>query len=128
MRLRQLAALSACALFVVGCYDTPSAPSGISIDSITIDSVDVLVLESAPPQVSAHVTGILGDGCSELNGVEQRREGNTVTVTITRKRPTDAICTQIAKLYDATIKLDGAFPAGSYLLKVNAVEKPFTTR
>ena len=50
-----------------------------------------------------------------------------MTVTILRERPREAVCTQIAKLYDDVIRLEGQFPPGDYLLRVNSVEKTFST-
>lgn len=115
------------AVLVAGACSTPAAPDLLT-EPIQIDGVDVLILESSPPQVSAHVTGVIGDGCATLSSVQQQRSGNTVTVTILRERPREAICTQIAKLYDDVIRLDGQFPAGSYLLRVNTFEKAFSTQ
>ena len=40
---------------------------------------------------------------------------------------TDTICIQIAKLYDELIHLEGQYPPGRYLLRVNSLEKVFTT-
>jgi hypothetical protein len=77
--------------------------------------------------VSAHVRGVIGDGCSSLHSVEQERTGNAVVVTILRQRPANAICTQIARLYDDTIRLDGAFPPGTYVVRVNGTETSFVT-
>lgn len=49
-----------------------------------------------------------------------------MTLSIYSTRPPDAICTQIAKLYDATLALTtGPFPPGPYVLRVNGVEKTF---
>jgi len=110
--------LAACAL--------PADPD-VVVEPIQVDSVDVRVMESSPPRATAHVQGVLGDGCASLHSEEQQRSGNTVTLTILRERPRDAICTQIAKLYDAEIALDGGFPPGQYLLRVNGVERAFTT-
>jgi hypothetical protein len=103
---------------------TPDRPMDIA--PIQIDKVEVQITESQPVQVSAHVTGIIGDGCSSAMPVEQQRDGNTITLTINRQRPADAICTQIAKIYDETIRLQGDFPAGDYTLKVNTVTQTFT--
>ena len=75
----------------------------------------------------AHVQGILGDGCSELRSQSQARLGHLVLVTILRQRPRDAVCTQIAKVYVADIPLQGEYPPGQYVLRVNEVEKAFTT-
>jgi hypothetical protein len=122
-------ALSAAALLLAAaaCTSSPTAPSS-RVDPIQIDAVEIQVLETAPPQVRARVTGVVGDGCSELKSVTQVRSEATVTLTILRERPVDAICTQIARLYDETIPLEGAYPAGQYLLRVNGREFPFATR
>ena len=112
-------------LLSAGCSNTV-APD-LLIEPIQIVSVDVQILESFPPQAVAEVSGILGDGCSEFHSLEQVRTGNTVTITILRQRPRDAICTQIAKLYDEDIRLTGVYPPGDYLLSVNGFEKPFVT-
>jgi hypothetical protein len=98
----------------------------MTIEPIQIDQVDVRVAESLPVQVVAHVTGVIGDGCSDVMPVKQTREGNTITLTINRQRPTDAVCTQLAKIYDENIRLEGDFPAGEYILKVNSVTQTFT--
>jgi len=113
-------------LGAAGCSG-PTEPD-LVIEPITIESVDVLILESFPPQAATHVKGVIGDGCSELHSEEQRRTGDRVTITVLRRRPKDAICTQIAKLYDRTIRLEGVFPPGRYWLRVNDVEKAFTTQ
>ena len=105
---------------------TPERP--MSIEPIQIDQVEVRIAESPPVQVTAHVTGVIGDGCSSVLPVEQKREGHTLTLTINRQRPTEAMCTQLAKLYDENIRLDGDFPAGDYVVKVNSVTQNFTVR
>jgi hypothetical protein len=102
---------------------TPApAPPRTLVRPIQIESVDVVV-SSAP---SAHVRGVIGDGCTELAGVTTSRSGNRVTVTILSTRPEEAICIQIARLYDATLALPGDYPPGQYVLGVNSVEKTFT--
>jgi hypothetical protein len=106
----------------------PTGTGDLVIEPIPIDSVEVAILESFPPQATAHVQGVLGDGCSELNSIRQERSGNLVTVTILRERPRDAICTQIAKLYDDNIPLEGQYPPGQYTLRVNDVTTSFATQ
>jgi hypothetical protein len=114
------------AFFATACSDSTSAD--MLITPILIDSVDVRIMESSPPQAAAHVEGFIGDGCSELHSTTQRRSGTTVTITILGERPRDAICTQIAKLYNQDIPLEGQYPPGEYLLRVNDYEKAFTTQ
>jgi hypothetical protein len=115
------------ALVALGCASANPGAASPVVDPIQIDSVDVRILESSPPQAVAHVQGVLGDGCSEFHSLSQSRSASTITVTILRQRPRDAICTQIAKLYEADIPLEGQYPPGRYVLRVNSVEKVFTT-
>ena len=125
---RRLAVAGLAALPVLAGCDSPSpASADLLIQPIEIESVAVRVLESSPPQASAHVRGLIGDGCSSLHSVRQERSEATVVLTILRQRPADAVCTQIAKLYDETIRLDGTFPPGRYVLRVNGFETSFTS-
>jgi inhibitor of cysteine peptidase len=114
---------------LVACSDqsTPTSADDLLVEPIQVEEVDVLILESFPPQAVAHVRGILGDGCSEFHSLEQERSGNTVTVTILRERPRDAICIQIGKLYEDRIPLEGQYPPGQYVLHVNDVVTRFRT-
>jgi hypothetical protein len=99
----------------------------VIIGQVQIERVDVRVLDSSPPQAVAHVKGVLGDGCTELHSLDQERSGNVVVVTIRNQRPRDAICTMIAKVYEADIPLQGTYPRGEYVVKVNGVERVFRT-
>jgi hypothetical protein len=111
-------------VFLVACAPA-AAPDAKVVEPIQIDQVEVRVAESFPPQVFVHVTGVVGDGCAELLPVEQRRDGRTITLTINRQRPTEAVCIQLAKLYDENLALGGDFQAGDYTLKVNDVTQTF---
>jgi hypothetical protein len=121
-RYARIAAIAAVAA-AVACGDPATAPTTPKTIArpIQVDSVEVVL---AP--LSAHVRGVIGDGCTELSGVSMQRSENTVIVTIWSTRPQDAICIQIAKLYDATLALPGDFPSGPYVLQVNGVAKTFT--
>jgi inhibitor of cysteine peptidase len=84
-----------------------------------ITSVDVIVMESFPMQVSLHVTGEQPDGCDYPVIVEQRREGNMVIVDVYREVPLAVMCPMILLPYDDTIRLDGTFEPGDYVFQVN---------
>ncbi|MBI5564624.1 MAG: hypothetical protein HY870_07005 [Chloroflexi bacterium] len=131
LTLSMLLAACAPATFTSPLPAAPASPiqppaRDITIEPIQIEQVEVRIAESFPVQVFAQVRGIVGDGCSSALPAEQKREGNTLTLMINRQRPTDAICTQIAKIYDENIRLEGDFPAGEYTLKVNSVTQTFT--
>ena len=95
------------------------------VEPIQVDRVDVRLLATVPPQASAHVVGVIGDGCATIHSVRQVRAGNAVTVTILRQRPRVAVCIQIALRYDDVIRLDGVFPSGDYVVRVNGIERAF---
>jgi hypothetical protein len=92
-------------------------PSGSEVLTV-IESVDALILESAPPQINLHVTGYQPDGCTFPVQVEQSVDGNTITVRIYRVLPPDIMCTMQLVPYDVTIPL-GSFESGEYTIDVN---------
>ena len=95
------------------------------IADMPINDISVAILESFPVQVQVAVEGYLSDGCTELNEMTPRLEGNTIRSHVTTNRPKDAICIQIIKAFQDRIRLEGDFPAGSYKVIVNGVEKEF---
>jgi hypothetical protein len=92
-------------------------PSGSEVLTV-IDSVDALILESAPPQINLHVTGYQPDGCTFPVQVEQSVDGNNINVRIYRMLPPDIMCTMQLVSYDETIPL-GSFESGEYTIDVN---------
>jgi hypothetical protein len=95
------------------------------IADMPVTDISVQILESFPYQIHIVVKGYLGDACTELNEITQRREDNTVYVHITTKRPRDAICAQVIKDVTERVPLEGGFLPGSYKVVVNGVEKEF---
>jgi hypothetical protein len=132
MRLeaRRVALALACLAFA-GCRPAtaPDDPTPLVVEPAHVDSVEIQVAESAPVQVYARVRGVVGDGCSTLvRPIQQRREHARITLTIQRQRPKGAVCIQIARLFDETLRLEGEFPAGSYELRANELATTFTVR
>jgi inhibitor of cysteine peptidase len=84
-----------------------------------IDSVDALLLESFPVQISLQVSGHNPDGCDYPVKVEQRREGNEVFVEIYRELPLAVMCPAVLLEYSGNIHLEGGFEPGTYIIHVN---------
>ncbi len=94
---------------------------------LTVSKVDVLILESFPPQIVAKVEGWLPDGCSEVGDITQQRDGFAIDVTITIRRLSTGACIAIAPQVSRNIRLNGSFAeSGAYAVRVNGVEKTFT--
>ena len=106
---------------------TPVDTREMEIQPVLVEGLDVQVLESKPVQVNATVNGTLGDGCTSLNTIDQARTGNEFTITVTVKRPKDAMCTMIAKMFNKSIALDVAgLKAGTYIVSSGALSQTFT--
>jgi hypothetical protein len=46
-------------------------------------------------------------------------------VTVTTMREKDMMCAQMIETFSQTITLEGDFPPGDYIVRVNGVEKSF---
>jgi hypothetical protein len=84
-----------------------------------VESVDVLVLESFPMQLTLRVRGYQPDGCQAPVQVTQQVDGNNVQVKIFRELPADAICPMVAVMYEEDIRIEGTFTGGRVDIQVN---------
>ncbi|HSV85895.1 MAG TPA: hypothetical protein VLH85_04930 [Levilinea sp.] len=83
--------------------------------TVYLDEIDVLILESFPVQVNVVLRGNLPDGCTSLDEVEAVREENTFRLTIWTLRDPDAMCTMALVPFEKNVKLDVyGLPAGEY--------------
>jgi inhibitor of cysteine peptidase len=96
-------------------------------DRLTVEKVDVRIMESFPVQVTASVTGYLRDSCEALGATTQSRSGNTITVTIATERDntTERVCLHVISPVTQDVRLAGAFTTGTYVVRVNGVEQTF---
>lgn len=120
------AALACAALPLLSCGAGAGSPTGTrETDRLAVESVQVRILESFPVQVTAQVKGYLRDGCESLAGTTQARSGSTITVTIATEREANRACIQTIAPVEQNVRLDGAFPAGTYVVRVNGIEQTF---
>jgi hypothetical protein len=94
---------------------------------IQVNSVDVRVQQAPTGQgiVGVAIEGVVGDGCSRLERIEQNREGNWINIRIVGINSGDPICTMVAQVYQDNIPLSGAFDPGSYTVDVNGIVREF---
>lgn len=92
----------------------------------TIEKIELQIMESFPVQVSVRAEGYLPDGCTEIDEVKTKKSENTFEVTITTRRPKDAVCTQAIEPFTQTIPLEVlGLKAGTYSVSVNGVSDSF---
>ena len=105
----------------------PAGDAGaVEVGLAVVDSIDILIMESMPVQVSVVVRGNLPDGCTSIGQATTERDDKTLVVTLTTQRPVDAMCTQALVPYEQTVPLDVAgLPAGVYTVTVNGVSDTF---
>lgn len=110
----------------VGDIDTRPENDKFIYGNATVEKVNLVILESFPVQVNVIASGYLPDGCTEIDSIIKSRDGNTLIITITTKRPADALCTQAIQPFEETIPLDVVgLKAGTYKVVVNGVSSSF---
>ncbi len=91
-----------------------------------IESVEVMIVESAPPQYQLRVVSGLpkGSGCSQFNGYEVRRpESNRIDVAITHHEVADPLvaCITDYPIVETIVPLGSDFePGEEYTVSVNS--------
>jgi len=129
-----LAFLLVAAVMVTACGTEPTpippvggTPSGGTIHGeATVETIDILILESFPVQINVVAQGYLPDGCTEIDEILRERTDQTFQVTITTARPADAMCTEALVPFEETFSLDVyGLPAGSYTVDVNGITGTF---
>ncbi len=92
-----------------------------------VESVDVLIRESAPPQVSVTVSGYWSNGCTAEPRIDRAIDGDNITITVFRIIPPEVMCTMVMQAAEIQIDItdllvqDGAIRAGHYTVDVNGV-------
>jgi hypothetical protein len=113
------------ALPLLACESPTSAAE--EADRLIVETVEVRVLDAPPVQVRASVQGHLRDECEMVGDTTQSRSGHTITVTIatTRDNQRERPCIQESLAVERDVPLEGPFPAGTYVVRVNGVERTF---
>lgn len=93
----------------------------------TVDSIEILILESFPVEVNVRARGDLPDGCTSIDSVETTQTGTTFNITITTLRQTAELCSEALVPFEETISLDVlGVSAGTYAVNVNGINGSFT--
>ena len=84
-----------------------------------IESTDILILESYPPQFMLHIVGWKGTPCHDLRiEVSEPDEQNRIQVEAYTVVDPDVICVQMLEGFDVNVPL-GAYESGEYTVWLN---------
>ncbi len=104
-------------LLLAGCSEP--VDEAVVGDLATIESADVLMMESFPVQVNVNVKGYLNNGCESVDKVFSEREEEIFKVYITKKSEGD-VCTQALVPFVENVSLDVyGLGEGNYTVLVN---------
>lgn len=86
-----------------------------------IDRMDIVILDSSPPQVTLNVMAGLPNGCAQRESHSVTRTGDTFTVSVLNSMPTgNPVCDMIYGTYELSIDLGRDFrPGATYTVRVN---------
>ena len=91
-----------------------------------IESVNLLIAESFPPQYFVEVVSALPNGCAEFDGFDVERDGTTVLINVWNLVPhpsLDIACIEIFRTEQSNVALGSDFEPGvEYTLLVNDFE------
>jgi len=133
MKWPVIAAVLIAAVLLVGAIALATARSGtwapvgrVSVPA-PIDQVEIVVRESAPPQVSVKITAGLPSGCAQRESHAVSRNGDTFTVTVLNSMPQgDPACTMIYGTYSLSVDLFGELRRDvTYTVQVNDTVRTF---
>lgn len=133
MKWLAIAAVLIAAILLVGAVALastrggPGAPVGRVSVPAPVDQVEIVIRESAPPQVAVKITAGLPSGCAQRDSHAVSRSGDTFTVTVLNSMPRgDPVCTMIYGTYELSIDLAGELrPGAIYTVQVNDTVRTF---
>ena len=93
----------------------------------TVESVQILTLESFPVQINVQVRGTLPNDCTEIEGIVSQSDGSHFEIAITTVQQPGEPCTAEALPFEEMVPLAVAgLDAGTYSVTVNGVQGAFT--
>lgn len=99
---------------------------GVEYGKASVESIEILILESFPVQINVVTKGHLPDDCTEIGEITQERQDSTFLVTITTARPANVACVEMIVPFEEVISLEVVgLPAGRYTVDVNGVRDSF---
>jgi hypothetical protein len=95
------------------------ADSALTRESVYLDSIDLLTMESYPLQFSLALAGNMPTPCNQLRvDVSPPNAENKIVVDVYSVSAPNAVCIQMLEPFSVNIPL-GSFPSGHYTIWIN---------
>ncbi len=93
----------------------------------TVESVQILTLESFPVQINVRVRGVFANDCTEINKIITQQEDDHFTVAVTTVQQPGAACPAGEMAFEEMIPLPvEGLDAGAYTVDVNGIQGSFS--
>lgn len=93
----------------------------------TVESVQILTLESFPVQINVRVRGMLPNACTEIKDIITQTNGSQFDVAVTTVQQPGTTCADEAVPFEEMVPLNiEGLDAGTYSVTVNGIEGSFT--
>lgn len=104
---------------------TPDMPS-TKVGRANVESIEIVMRESFPVQISANIKGTVSDACTKAEPVTQQRDGNTFQISIGATREVGAMCAQVITPFETSVAIDAVgLKAGTYTVEANGTSTTF---
>lgn len=89
---------------------------------VYLDAAELIIRESAPPQIAVRLQGSLPTPCHQLRAVIPAPDAERrIAIEVYAVSDPDALCVQMLAPFEATLEL-GTFAPGTYTVLVNGEE------
>ena len=111
---------------VEGTTTTIGATAPTAEDLAYVNHVEVLILESFPPQVSVEIEGDHPTPCHQTL-TEVTEDGSDYTVMVWSVAPEPGtVCAQVLEPFEVVVPIGNGFEPGDYTVTVNGDTHPFS--
>ena len=109
-----------------------NAPFPTVLEAAPIQSAEIVVAESFPPQYFAQIVSAQPNGCVEFDSIEVTRDGTTIVVDVWNSAPANPAaiaCILLFRTTDHNVALGSDFESGvEYTVQINDVTRSFVAQ
>jgi heat shock protein HslJ len=116
-------------LLILSSIVTPVRLAAQSMDDsllVSIEALQIDIMESLPVEVNATVSGALLNGCVTLDGITSTRQGSLFTLYVNSTHSGADVCTTVITPFETRVTLEtNGLPPGTYTVMVGEIRRDF---